>query len=177
MGYELIGAGMLILAGGSRGLPMDYDELERWTRVGFERGMASRRGGAVMPPCSRLTNGEPRRGPGRSAGARSTRATALADSREPDPLPEALQGVRCGMYQRAWSAVLPSATFDRSDGKERDHAEVTTRSGRPARSRAGPPGTSSHGLRRRSIGAEHRQAGGTWRRRRWRRRRGMVREV
>jgi hypothetical protein len=45
VGYELIGAGMLILAGGSRGLPMDYDELERWTRVGFERGMRSRKGG------------------------------------------------------------------------------------------------------------------------------------
>jgi len=45
VGYELIGAGMLILAGGSRGLPMDYDELERWTREGFERGMRSRKGG------------------------------------------------------------------------------------------------------------------------------------
>jgi hypothetical protein len=45
VGYELIGAGMLILAGGSRGLPMDYDELERWTRVGFERGMRSRKDG------------------------------------------------------------------------------------------------------------------------------------
>ena len=44
VGYELIGAGMLILAGGRRGLPMDYDELERWTRVGYERGMASRHG-------------------------------------------------------------------------------------------------------------------------------------
>jgi hypothetical protein len=32
VGYELIGAGMLILAGDGRGLPMDYDELERWTR-------------------------------------------------------------------------------------------------------------------------------------------------
>jgi hypothetical protein len=42
--YELIGAGMLILAAGDRGLPMDYDELERWTRVGFERGSAMRRG-------------------------------------------------------------------------------------------------------------------------------------
>jgi hypothetical protein len=30
---------MLILAAGERGLPMDYDELERWTRVGYERGM------------------------------------------------------------------------------------------------------------------------------------------
>ena len=36
---------MLILAGRGRGLPMDYDELERWTRVGFERGMRSRKGG------------------------------------------------------------------------------------------------------------------------------------
>jgi hypothetical protein len=25
-------------------LPFDYDELERWTRVGYERGMRSRRG-------------------------------------------------------------------------------------------------------------------------------------
>ena len=44
VGYELIGAGMLILAGDSRGLPFDYDELERWTRVGYERGMRSRKG-------------------------------------------------------------------------------------------------------------------------------------
>ena len=44
VGYELIGAGMLILAGGGRGLPMDYDERERWTRVGYERGMRSRKG-------------------------------------------------------------------------------------------------------------------------------------
>jgi hypothetical protein len=43
-GYELIGVGMLILAGGGRGLPMDYDELARWTRVGYERGTRSRRG-------------------------------------------------------------------------------------------------------------------------------------
>jgi hypothetical protein len=32
------------IAGDGHGLPMDYDELERWTRVGFERGTASRRG-------------------------------------------------------------------------------------------------------------------------------------
>jgi hypothetical protein len=44
VGYELIGAGMLILAGDGRGLPLDYDELERWARVGYERGLASRRG-------------------------------------------------------------------------------------------------------------------------------------
>jgi hypothetical protein len=44
VGYELIGAGMLILAGGGRGFPLDYDELKRWTRIGFERGMRSRRG-------------------------------------------------------------------------------------------------------------------------------------
>jgi hypothetical protein len=44
VGYELIAAGMLILAGGGHGVPLDYGELERWTRVGFERGVASRRG-------------------------------------------------------------------------------------------------------------------------------------
>jgi hypothetical protein len=44
IGHELIAAGMLILAGGGRGLPLDYDELERWTRVGFERGTRSRNG-------------------------------------------------------------------------------------------------------------------------------------
>jgi hypothetical protein len=44
VGYELIGAGMLLLAAGERGLPMDYDELERWTRVGYERGTRSRKG-------------------------------------------------------------------------------------------------------------------------------------
>jgi hypothetical protein len=44
VGYELIGAGMLIAAGDGRGLPLDYDELERWTRVGYERGMRSRKG-------------------------------------------------------------------------------------------------------------------------------------
>jgi hypothetical protein len=44
VGNELIAAGMLIVAGNGRGLPFDYDELERWTRVGYERGMRSRKG-------------------------------------------------------------------------------------------------------------------------------------
>jgi hypothetical protein len=44
VGHELIAAGMLIMAGGGHGLPLDYDELERWTRVGYERGMRSRKG-------------------------------------------------------------------------------------------------------------------------------------
>jgi hypothetical protein len=35
---------MLILAGNGRGLPFDYDELERWTQVGYERGMRSLKG-------------------------------------------------------------------------------------------------------------------------------------
>jgi hypothetical protein len=35
---------MLILAAGDRGLPMDCDELERWTRVGYEQGIRSRKG-------------------------------------------------------------------------------------------------------------------------------------
>ena len=44
VGYELIAAGMLILAGDGRGFPFDYDELERLTRVGYERVMRSRKG-------------------------------------------------------------------------------------------------------------------------------------
>jgi hypothetical protein len=43
-GYELVAVGMLIMASGHDGKPLDYDELERWTRVGYERGMRSRRG-------------------------------------------------------------------------------------------------------------------------------------
>jgi hypothetical protein len=43
-GYELVAVGMLIMAGGGNGKPLDYDELERWTRVGYERGMRSRKG-------------------------------------------------------------------------------------------------------------------------------------
>jgi hypothetical protein len=43
VGYELIGAAIPILAGGD-GIPLDHDELERWTRVGFERGMRFRKG-------------------------------------------------------------------------------------------------------------------------------------
>ena len=44
VGYELIAAGMMIIAGGRRGVPLNYTGLERWTRVGYERGMATRRG-------------------------------------------------------------------------------------------------------------------------------------
>ena len=44
VGHELIAAGMLILAAGGLGTPLDYDELERWTRVGYERGMRFRKG-------------------------------------------------------------------------------------------------------------------------------------
>jgi hypothetical protein len=38
IGHEMIAAGMLIMAGGGNGTPL---ELERWTRVGYERGMRS----------------------------------------------------------------------------------------------------------------------------------------
>jgi hypothetical protein len=41
---SIIAAGMLIMAGGGNGTPLDYDELERWTRVGYERGMRSSKG-------------------------------------------------------------------------------------------------------------------------------------
>jgi hypothetical protein len=42
--YELVAAGMLIRAAGHDGKPLDYEALERWTRVGYERGMRSRNG-------------------------------------------------------------------------------------------------------------------------------------
>jgi hypothetical protein len=44
VGHELVAAGMLIMAGGHDGEPLDSDELERWTRVGYERGMRFRKG-------------------------------------------------------------------------------------------------------------------------------------
>jgi hypothetical protein len=44
VGYELVAAGMLIMAAGHDGKPLDYEELERWTRVGCERGMRFRKG-------------------------------------------------------------------------------------------------------------------------------------
>jgi hypothetical protein len=44
-GYELVAAGMLIMASGHDGKPLDYQALERWTRVGYERGMRFRKAG------------------------------------------------------------------------------------------------------------------------------------
>jgi len=38
-------------AGGGRGLPLDYDELERRTRIGFERGMEIKQGRTVTERC------------------------------------------------------------------------------------------------------------------------------
>ena len=43
-GVEAVAAAMLIMAAGRDGKPMDYEALERWTRVGFERGMRFRKG-------------------------------------------------------------------------------------------------------------------------------------
>jgi len=40
-GYELVAAGMLIMAGGHDGKPLDYDALEQWTRIGYERELMS----------------------------------------------------------------------------------------------------------------------------------------
>ena len=31
VGHEIVAAGMLILAGGGNGTPLNYDELERWS--------------------------------------------------------------------------------------------------------------------------------------------------
>jgi hypothetical protein len=44
VGIELLVTGTLIMAGGYDGRPLDYSELERWTRVGYDRGMRSRKG-------------------------------------------------------------------------------------------------------------------------------------
>jgi hypothetical protein len=44
VGHELVAAGLLIMASGHDGKPLDYEELERWTRVGFERGTRFRKG-------------------------------------------------------------------------------------------------------------------------------------
>ena len=45
VGHELVAAGLLIImAGGHDGKPLDYEELERWTRTGYERGMRFRKG-------------------------------------------------------------------------------------------------------------------------------------
>jgi hypothetical protein len=39
-----IAAGLLIMAGGHDGKPLDFEALERWARVGFERGTRFRKG-------------------------------------------------------------------------------------------------------------------------------------
>ena len=44
VGHELIAASLLIMAGGGNGKPLDYGELERWTRASSERGGVSARG-------------------------------------------------------------------------------------------------------------------------------------
>jgi hypothetical protein len=44
VGHELVAAGMLIMAGGHECKPLDFEALERWTRVGFERGTRFRKG-------------------------------------------------------------------------------------------------------------------------------------
>jgi hypothetical protein len=44
VGHELVAAGMLIMAGGHDGKPLDFEALERWTRIGFGRGTRFRKG-------------------------------------------------------------------------------------------------------------------------------------
>jgi hypothetical protein len=43
-GDELIAAGMHILAADGRSVPLACGELERWARVGYERGTRGRQG-------------------------------------------------------------------------------------------------------------------------------------
>jgi hypothetical protein len=40
----VVAAGLLIMAGGHDGKPLDFEALERWARVGFERGTRFRKG-------------------------------------------------------------------------------------------------------------------------------------
>ena len=40
VGHELVDAGMLIMASGHDGNPLDFEALERWTRVGVRAGDA-----------------------------------------------------------------------------------------------------------------------------------------
>jgi hypothetical protein len=40
----LIVAGLLIMVSGHDGKPMDYEALERWSRVGSEQGIRFRKG-------------------------------------------------------------------------------------------------------------------------------------
>ena len=52
---------MLIMAVGREGKPMDYDEPQRWTRVGYERdevthGQALRRPGVRVCPPDEITS-------------------------------------------------------------------------------------------------------------------------
>jgi hypothetical protein len=44
VGHELVAAGLLIMARGHDGKPLDFEALERWTRLGFKRGTRSRNG-------------------------------------------------------------------------------------------------------------------------------------
>jgi hypothetical protein len=44
VGHEPVAAGMLIMAAGHDGKPLDYEALERWTRIGYERGTRFRKG-------------------------------------------------------------------------------------------------------------------------------------
>ena len=48
VGHELIAASLLIMAGGGNGKPLDYGELERWTRAGSERGRRFSAGSGLL---------------------------------------------------------------------------------------------------------------------------------
>jgi hypothetical protein len=61
---------MMILAGGGNGVPLDYPGLELWTRVGFDRGMRSRKGERELQRVARRLLGYGNdRAPERSLGA------------------------------------------------------------------------------------------------------------
>jgi hypothetical protein len=49
VGYEIVSGH--VDHGGHDCKPLDFDELERWTRVGYERGMRWRRASDDLPSC------------------------------------------------------------------------------------------------------------------------------
>jgi hypothetical protein len=90
---------MLIVAGDGRGLPFDYDELERWTRVGYERGMQSRKASGEIA-C------EGKEAPG---VVRSLRPVSLAGIRG-IVLAQLLQSPTRGNSRPGFHAVISQAT-------------------------------------------------------------------
>jgi hypothetical protein len=60
VGHEPIGAGMLIMASGGSGKPLDYGELERCSRAGYGIGARSNGPGPTRTGQSKRANPDPK---------------------------------------------------------------------------------------------------------------------